>query len=187
MTTRLLTTALLSCALAALALAQDSTAVVPAPPRPASDAPAYKAGHLNSGLILEALPASADADSLLRQYQDSLKGGLAALEQEFTDKLTYLQDNQADITPKQSRELQAELQELQQTVGVYQQEGARMFEARRERYLSPIVDRIQDAIEAYAKTNGYTVVFDVSIPGALVFAREGDDITEEVIAAMKAD
>lgn len=180
---RLLATALLCCALAAPALAQDSTIVVPAPPEPAG-APGYKAAHLNSGVILESLPASADADSLLRRYQDSLRTGLTALEQEFTEKLTYLQENQADITPKQSRELQTELQGLQESVTVYQQEAARMFEARRELYLSPIVDRVQAAIEAYAKTNGYTIVFDVSVPGAMVFAQESSDITEEVIAAM---
>ena len=166
--------------LAAVAHAQDSTVVIPAAPDAAATAPAaaggFKAAHLNTGLILEALPESAEADSLLRVFQDSLQQGFAALEAEFGEKLAYLQNNQADITPKQSQELQTELQQLQQSVQTYQQEGARLFEARRDRYITPLVVRVQ--------ANGYNVVFDVSVPGALVFARESEDITIAVIAEL---
>lgn len=174
--------------LAAAAHAQDSTIVVPAAPDAAATAPGsaggFKAAHLNTGLILEALPESAEADSLLRVFQDSLQRGFAALEAEFGEKLAYLQDNQADITPKQSQELRAELQRLQRSVQTYQQEGARLFEARRDEYITPLVVRVQAAIDAYAKANGYNLVFDVSVPGALVFARDGEDITLAVITEL---
>lgn len=178
----------LTAGLALAAHGQDSTVVVPAAPTPTAPAAGgIRAAHLNAGLIMEALPESAVADSLLRQYQDSLQLGFKALEEEFTTKLTYLQENSDDITPKQSQELQLELQQLQQQVGVYQQEGARMFEQRRDAYLAPIVQRVQDAIAAYAKTNGYSIVFDVSVPGALVFAREGEDITGAIIAQLAGE
>lgn len=183
--TRLVVPLAFACAVCASAAAQDSTVVVPAAPQASAPAPGTtKTAHLNTGLILESLPESAVADSMLRQYQDSLRTGLEAIEDEFATKLQYLQDNQDDITPKQSQELQTELQGLQQSVQTYQQAATQQFEVRRDEYLNPIVQRVQAAIEAHAQAEGYTLVFDVSVPGALVFARDGDDITEAVIARL---
>ncbi len=142
------------------------------------------AAHVNTGLVLESLAETAVADSMLRQYQDSLTLGFQLLEREFEEKYTYLEKNREELSPKQAQALQQELQEMQQEAGVYQQESARMFEQRRGAYLQPIVDRVNDAISAYAKTNGINIVFDVAIGGVVVFADEDMDITDEVIGAL---
>lgn len=144
-----------------------------------------KSAHVNTGLLLESLPEAAVADSLLTQYQDSLALGFKALEEDFATKLTYLQQNQENLTPKQSQELQLELQELQQEAGVFQQESARMFEVRRAQYLQPLVDKVSDAISAYAKTNSINIVYDVAVGGVMVYADENLDITDEIKKALK--
>ena len=145
-----------------------------------------KIGHVNTGLVLEALPETAAADSLLRLYQDSLTAGGEALQREFETKYLALVNDTlaADRTPKQSQALQQELQELQQQIQTFQQEAARMFEQRRGGYISPIVQRVSDAIEAYAKTNGYHLILDSSIPQALLFVDEEQDLTPAIIAEL---
>ena len=143
-----------------------------------------KVGHVNTGIVLESLPETAVADSMLRLYQDSLTAGGQTLQDTFVAKLTYLQENQANITPRKSQELQAELQELQQQIQVYQQEAARMFDVRRGQYLQPIVNRLSDAVEAYAKTHGYSLVLDSSLPQSLLFANEDEDLTPLIIAEL---
>ena len=145
-----------------------------------------KIGHVNTGLVLESLPETAAADSLLRLYQDSLATGGQALQQEFETKYRSLLNDTlaADRTPKQTQVLQTELQELQQQMQVYQQEAARMFELRRGQYISPIVQRVSASIEAYAKANGYSLILDSSIPQALLFVDEEQDLTPVIIAEL---
>lgn len=140
--------------------------------------------HVNTGIVLEALPGSAVADSLLRQYQDSLAMGFKALEQEFAGKLAIAQDpaQVENMTVKQQEALQRELQELQQQAGIFQEQAASMFEARRVTYLQPLVDKVRLAIEAYAKTNNIDLVLDTSVGGVMVYADETKDITEAVKA-----
>ena len=143
-----------------------------------------KIGHVNTGLVLESLPETAVADSMLRLYQDSLAAGGKVMQDTFVAKLTYLQENEGDITPRRAQELQAELQELQQQMQVFQQEAARMFDVRRGQYLQPIVNRLSDAVRAYAKTNGYALILDSSVPQSLLFANEDNDLTPVMIAEL---
>jgi len=142
-----------------------------------------KVAHVNTGIVLEALPESALADSLLAQYQDSLAMGFQLLEQEFVSRLQVVQnaDSMANKTVKQQQALQQELQQLQQEAGVYQEEAARMFEQRRVVYLQPLVDRVRLAIEAYAKTNDINLVLDTAVGGTLVYADDTKEITEAII------
>ena len=143
-----------------------------------------KFGHVNTGLVLESLSRTAEADSLLQVYQDTLRQGLEALEAEFSTMLEAAKKNQPDMTPKAMQQAQQELEELQQQIQVFQSEGARMFEERRATYLTPIVDEVMATIRAYAKTNGYTIIFDSSLPQALLFVDEAADLTPVIIAEL---
>ncbi len=143
-----------------------------------------KLGHVNTGLVLESLDATAEADSMLQVYQDTLRDGLAALEAEFTTMLEAAQSGRSDMTPKALQQAQQDLQELQQQIEVFQSEGARMFESRRAQYLTPIVDEVMATIRAYAKTNGYTLILDSSLPQALLFVDDAADLTPVIIAEL---
>jgi len=143
-----------------------------------------KVGHVNTGLVLEAMPETAVADSLMRLYQDSLAFGFKSLETEFQQKYQNLTDSVQLITPKTRQMREQELQGLQQQIQVYQQEGARMFEYRRGQYLQPLVEKVQNRIDTYAKANGYNMILDTSIPGVLLYVRESDDLTEMIIKAL---
>ena len=145
-----------------------------------------KIGHVNTGLVLEALPETAAADSLLQVYQDSLSAGGQALQTAFEAKYRELLSDSlaAERTPKQTQALQQELQEMQQEMQTFQQVAAQAFEQRRGQYLTPIVTRVADAIKAYAKANGYSLVVDASVPQALLFVDEENDLTPVIIAEL---
>ena len=144
-----------------------------------------KYGHVNTGLVLESLSVTAEADSLLRMYQDSLQLGFQALELELKTKYEALVKNAPDMTPKAVEAARIELEQIQQEMQAYEQEGARMFEMRRAQLLTPIVDRVMAGIKAYAKTHSYAIIFDSSLPQALLFVDDAQDLTEKIIAELK--
>jgi len=143
-----------------------------------------KVGHVNTGLVLEAMPETAVADSLMGLYQDSLALGYQGLETEFQQKYKNLSDSIQLITPNTRQLREQELQALQQQLQVYQQESARMFEYRRGQYLQPLVEKVQNRIDTYAKSNGYNMILDTSIPGVLLYVRESDDLTKLIIESL---
>jgi len=141
-----------------------------------------KVGHVNTGLVLESMPEAAVADSLMRLYQDSLETGFKTLEAVFEQKYKNLSDSVQLVTPKTRQLREQELQGLQQQLQVYQQESSRMFEVRRSQYLTPLVLKVQESIDSYAKANGYNLILDTSVPGALLYVSEAEDLTDSIIS-----
>jgi outer membrane protein len=144
-----------------------------------------KVGHVNTGLVLESMPEAAVADSLMRLYQDSLETTFKALEANFEQKYKNLADSVQLVTPKTRQLREQELQGLQQGLQAFQQESARMFETRRSQYLTPLVLKVQASIDSYAKANNYSLILDTSVPGALLYVNEAEDLTEAIITDLQ--
>ena len=81
-----------------------------------------------------------------------------------------------DIPPAQQAPQEAALQKEQQEIMAYEQEVMQLVDAKRQELLKPIFDKAQNAINDVAKSNGYIMVFDTSIPNAVLFVQDSDDI-----------
>lgn len=141
-----------------------------------------KYGHLNFGNVVSLMPEVEASDATLKSYADSL---VAAGEQRAADfqkraeaYVTKVQNG--ELAPveqeKQGQALQQEQAALQQLDYVIQQQVAQ----RREQLLAPVVKKVEDAIAAYAKENGYMMIFDTSVFNSVLYAQESDDLFEAI-------
>jgi outer membrane protein len=136
-----------------------------------------KYGHLNTGNILESLPAVSIADSTLSVYQKDFKikedEMIAEFEKEY---LEFVKKANAGELPKVVIEKkQLEFQQKEQTVIDYQKEVQQKMAEKRRELLDPILKNLQEAVNRIARDNGYTYIFDIST-GAFLFASESEDI-----------
>ena len=118
------------------------------------NAQSTKFGHINSAELLASMPEIKVADKTLQDFNASLEV------KEITD-------------------LEARIQEFQQTA----QESAAK---KKEELYSPILKRAEAAIVDVAKENTYAYIFDTSA-GAVVYAQPSDnvmDIVKKKLAAM---
>lgn len=144
-----------------------------------------KIGYLNMGIILENMPESAKADSMLRVFQDSLQKANTQLEQTFATKYKVLQDSAQYITVNRGKQMEQELLDLQQKIQTFQQQGAVLFEQRRAKHLQPILQKVGAVISEIGKSEAYSYIFDTSSGGFLLYGEESDNITDRVIAKLK--
>lgn len=142
----------------------------------AQTAPKY--GHMNLGNLLELLPDTKKADDEIKVFagklgaiDDSLGRGLQAaaeaLQKEYDAGL---------LTPVQAQTRQAELQKQQEYLQKFEQDAQQQVTTKRDELLKPILTKVDEAIKAVAKENGYLMIFDTST-GAMLFAAETDDVT----------
>jgi outer membrane protein len=142
----------------------------------AQTAPKY--GHMNLGNLLELLPDTKVANDQLKVFADklsvkndslgrALQSGAELLQKEYDAGL---------LTPVQAQMRQAELQKQQEFLQKFEQEANQMVSTKREELLTPILTKVDEAIKAVAKENGYAMIFDTST-GAMLFATETDDVT----------
>jgi outer membrane protein len=145
-----------------------------------------KYGHLNFGNIVSLMPDTKASDGLLQAYQDSLvQAGEQQIKNFEAKAQTYMTKVQnGELAPveqeKQGQALQQEQAALQQLDRYIQQQ----MSIRREQLLAPIVKEVEDAIEAYAKENGYMMIFDTSVFNSVLYAQESDDLFEAIKAKL---
>lgn len=69
---------------------------------------------------------------------------------------------------------------MQDSLVAYDQDMQTKLMSKQEELLKPILDRVNEVIKEISKTDGYTLVFDLS-SGAILFADENSDITKKVM------
>lgn len=144
-----------------------------------SQASAQKFGHLNYGNFLDQMPEV----KVARTELDTLKSQLIAkgqmMSKAFEAKYTRLQEDYSagKLTPIETQKAQEELQKEDAALQQYEQEVQDSLDQRRISLLKPIVEKVEKAITAVAKENGYTFVFDSSLPNVMLFAEDNDDIS----------
>lgn len=141
----------------------------------------YKYGHINLGNLLDELPQTGEAEARLRVYADSLNRKDSVMTTEF--QAAYLQlkkeYDEGALTPVQVQQRQAVLEKQRDAIQQYEEQAQQLLEAKRAELLQPILTRVNDAIAAVAKRDGYAMIFDIG-SGALLFAAETIDVTAVV-------
>ncbi|MBK7409602.1 MAG: OmpH family outer membrane protein [Saprospirales bacterium] len=141
-----------------------------------------KYAYVTSGAILEKLPEMEQMKSNLQGYQAQLqKKG----EQKYKDFQAKQVDAKAkkdrgELSPVQEQQILEELQKLNDELVAYDQQMQDDMLAKQEELLTPILEKVNNAIKEISKEEGYTMVFDLS-SGAVLFADETSDITPKVI------
>lgn len=145
-----------------------------------------KYGHLNFGNIVSLMPDTKASDEKLQIYQDSLvQAGEQQIKNFESKAQAYMAKVQnGELSPveqeRQGQALQQEQAALQQLDRYIQQQ----MSIRREQLLAPIVKKVEEAIGAYAKENGYMMIFDTSVFNSVLYAQESDDLFEPIKAKL---
>lgn len=145
-----------------------------------------KIGYLNSAAILAQFPQTKTADEQLKTFQDGLvaegEKRAAALQQKFN---AYIEEaNTGTLTRVQMQERENNLQLERQQLAEYEQEVMEKVTKKREELYTPILNKVQEAIDAVGKEKGYQFIFDTSAVSVIVFADESDDVSSLVKAKL---
>ncbi len=148
----------------------------------AAAANAQKFGHLNSGNLILLLPETKVADEKLKVYQDSLvKIGEERAKALEAEAAAFLKEYEAGgVKPVDAQKKQSELQEKQQRLGQFEEEVVAAVAQKREMLISPILEKVQNAINEVGKEGGYTMIFDTSVFNTILFVQETDNVEPQV-------
>ena len=151
-----------------------------------SAAQVTKAAFVDSEKILGELPeaqkASAELNALVKAWQDSVASMQADLQKQAEEY-----QKQASVMPQAKKDAEEKrLADLNQKLREYytQKLDTRTGEAaqEREKRLTPIREKVLRAIEAVAKEDGFTFVFDRA---NVLYADAKVDLTYKVIDRLK--
>jgi outer membrane protein len=149
---------------------------------------AQKFGHVNSALIIQDHPKVAGANAELEAFRKSVMDPFAVKAKAFESKAIFFQEEMTagTLSKVTAQTRQEELQKEQQDLTTEQQQIEFSIIQKREQLLQPILTEVDAIIQSIGKEGSYTIIFDTSVQGALLFALEAEDITEAVKAKIKS-
>ena len=138
-------------------------------------------GHLSTSEIVEFLPGKKAADEKImakqKEYEAEIKKMTAELQSAFEKAQKDFQENK--LSQEQQIELEKSLQSKQTRIGEYQQTASKSIKKLNDSLYEPLLNKLNEAINAVAKKKNLKYVLDSSANGVVLVA-EGTDITEAV-------
>ena len=136
---------------------------------------AQKSGYIRVDAIVSIMPETARLDSLLRKYQaDSINPQFAYIVQEYNRKDSIANGKDSAKTPIAVRQqIRQELEGYAYQIQNWQQITQQALQGKQQQLLEPIYRKVDNAIQAVAKENGYAYVFNAE---ALLVMPPGDDL-----------
>jgi outer membrane protein len=140
-----------------------------------------KIGYISTQELVSIMPETAKADSNLQQYrtaliqnaqekQSSLESAIEKFNKDSATMSVSVKDVKRGELQKMLNDLQAEDQRIQQ-----------QLQQRQQELIAPINRKAFDAVQAVAKENGYSYIFEKD---ALLVAPPGDDVLQLVAKKM---
>ena len=146
---------------------------------------AQKFGYINSQALLaemgEVKQAEANLDALKKQLQKKGQQMLTSLESKYKD-LQRLEE-QRELSPKQFQEEAAKIKAEETKNAQFEHDMQKQLMSKQEELMQPVIQKINDAIQAVAKEGSYTYIFD-AVGGFILYADESQDVTSQVKAKL---
>ncbi|MCQ2314254.1 MAG: OmpH family outer membrane protein [Bacteroidales bacterium] len=143
-------------------------------------AQAQKFGHVDSSEILQLLPERATAEKAFQNYMVELDKELQNMAGEYQSKLADYQANQATMSALVKQSKEKELTDLGQRIQEYQSNAEVEAQKKQVELMEPLIKKVQDAVNAVGKEQGFTYIFDKSIGAVVYLGDSAIDITNDV-------
>ena len=185
--------ALLMGGLSARAQAQASTPVTTsatttaAAPRATATTP-IKIGYTSMDYLLGKVPEAKDIQNQLTIQRTQLENESQRMTKEFQEKLQVYEKGGAQMSEIIRADREKELQGLQGRIQEFQKSAESTLQQKYQQLVSPVLQKIQKNIDAVAKENGYSHVFNLDAGAGtaviLLYAPEDGNISEIVLKKM---
>lgn len=137
-----------------------------------------KIGYIDAETVLYLMPEVAKIDSMMRAYQvDTIGREYTSLMQTYQYKDSVFNDSLHPLPPAVKEQYQKDLAQLTQTLTSWQQIAQEAYQNKQNQLLSPVMRKINEAINAVAKEKGYTHVFSRE---TLLVAPDADNMLQAV-------
>ncbi|MGE5362963.1 MAG: OmpH family outer membrane protein [Bacteroidota bacterium] len=147
-----------------------------------------KIGYVDSQVMIQTLPeaikAQGELDNLSKKFSAQADSMTQVLQQEYSQ----YQKQQNTMNADKQREAQKSLVEKEQALNVFKQQKFGQngdIYKKQEELFAPIKEKIMKGIQAVAKEEGMTFIFDKSGDIILLYADTAFDITYKVLDKLK--
>ncbi len=143
---------------------------------------AQKVGHLDSSKLLEGLPEYTQANEQITSLRSNLEGQYNSKVTSIQTKVQDLEKKYAEgtITPMALEQERQALAAEEQGIAQFETTAQQQVMNKQNELLTPILDKVQNAIKTFAEEEGYSYIFDSTLGGPLLFTLPSVDVYDQI-------
>ncbi len=140
-----------------------------------------KTAYVDTTKIIKEYREMKEVEEEFTSKSDKVKMELDSLAQSFQKEVQEYQANMNGMSTAQRQEKEQELMAKQQTIQQQQQMMGNQLRQESDVVIDSIVTKVKEYVKEYGKNNDYTYIFGSNESANIMYAKDGLDITEEIL------
>jgi outer membrane protein len=140
-----------------------------------------KTAYVDTTKLIQEYKEMKDVEQEFTSKSDKVKVQLDSLAQNFQADVKAYQEKMSGMSADARKETEAGLMQRQQAIQQQQQMMGNQLRKESDVVIDSIVTKVKDYVKEYGKKNNYTYIFGSNESANIMYAKEGLDITEEIL------
>lgn len=140
-----------------------------------------KTGYVDTTRLLQEYSEMKEVESEFTAKSESLKTELDSVAQIFQAEVVAFQENMATMSKAEQEEAQMQFMRKQQMLQQSAQMKSNQLRMESDEVIDSLVTKVKDFVADYGEDNGYTYIFGSNESANIMYAKEGLEITDEVL------
>lgn len=145
-----------------------------------------KTAYVDTTKLIQEYKEMKDVEQEFTSKSDKVKVQLDSLAQSFQTEVKDYQEKMSGMSAAQRKEIEDGLMRKQQAIQQQQQMMGNQLRQESDVVIDSIVTKVKDYVKDYGKKNNYTYIFGSNESANIMYAKEGLDITEEILEKLNA-
>lgn len=138
-----------------------------------------KTAHIDTQLLVEAMPKMADAQNQLKKLKDTYDAEISTMAKELQTKITQYDAEAQSKTPEENARRVQEVQGMQTKIQEYQQNALKDLQQKEVDLMTPLLEEARNAIQKVARARGFQYVLDCAVGNGVILC-DGPDLLDDV-------
>lgn len=145
-----------------------------------------KTAYVDNTVLIQDYYKMKSTEARFEKKSQALSDELDSVAGEFQKEVQEFQEEMNRMSTKQREEKQNELVQKQQMLQQRQQQQSQMLRQESDQAIDSLIQEVKDYVAEYGKERGYSYIFGSNESANIMYAKEGLDITEEVLEKLNA-
>ncbi|WP_081208147.1 OmpH family outer membrane protein [Salegentibacter sediminis] len=145
-----------------------------------------KTAYVDTTKLIQEYQEMKDVEAEFSKKSDAVKGELDSVASAFQAEVQAYQSKMNSMSQAQRQEREQQLMQKQQQLQQQQQQRGGLLRQESDAAIDSIVEKVKNYVEGYGEENGYTYIFGSNESANIMYAKDGLDITEEILEELNA-
>lgn len=143
-----------------------------------------KTAYVDTTRLIQEYSEMKEVESEFTTKSDQVKGRLDSIARVFQTEVQEYQKNMNSLSTEERQATEQELMRKQQAIQQQQQMMGTQLRQESDMVIDSIINKVKDYVKEYGEENDYTYIFGSNESANIMYAKEGLDITEEILAKL---